>query len=177
MTTWADVALALAGAPVGAAIAVVGVHLTNSSNLAAQQAALDAERQRDSHAQRLKHRDETYQALITTANDLFASFKPVQDYGYPDKGLIDRLLSLEASLMLYAPAYIADLMDQYADRCTELIVVLHHGYPIAYTHRGNRDVREVTEQEAYEAAVSSYQQLIDAVRNELGLNTVFGKSS
>lgn len=43
MTSWADVGLAVAGAPVGAAIALLGVYITNKQNARHLQATLHAE--------------------------------------------------------------------------------------------------------------------------------------
>lgn len=56
MTSWADVALAIAGAPVGAGIAVLGTHLSNRSQEKRENARLAAETTAATEARRAEYR-------------------------------------------------------------------------------------------------------------------------
>lgn len=69
---WPDVALALAGAPIGALITVVGVALTNRSNRASQERQLDA--QLDLQRQSLEHdlKSEHQRRVLSVRADLYA---------------------------------------------------------------------------------------------------------
>ncbi len=73
--TWRDVILSLSGAPVGAAIAVLGVHLTNRHNDDSQRALIDAQAAQHRaqleadlrstlQKQTLSTRSELYEALL-----------------------------------------------------------------------------------------------------------------
>ena len=69
--TWRDVILALSGAPVGALIAVGGVHLTNRQNQATQQAQIDA--QASQHRAQLEAdlRSSIQKQTLSTRSDLY----------------------------------------------------------------------------------------------------------
>lgn len=69
--TWRDVALALTGAPVGALIAVGGVHLTNRHNQENQRAALEA--QANQHRAQLEFdlRSTLQQQTLATRSQLY----------------------------------------------------------------------------------------------------------
>jgi type II secretory pathway component PulJ len=71
-TTWQDVALVLAGAPIGAAIAVAGVMLTNRSNRASQDRQLQA--QLTQQRQALEHdlKSEHHRRVLSVRADLYA---------------------------------------------------------------------------------------------------------
>ena len=80
MATWADVALALAGAPVGALITVIGVKMTNDANADAvqrqlveqgiqQQRTLEFEVRRDHLRHVLDNRRDLYAALLEKCDD------------------------------------------------------------------------------------------------------------
>lgn len=71
MTTWTEVALALVGAPAGAAIAVLGAHLTNRSNLASQERSLRSQRDMQRDAAEVSSRTQAVQTVMEKRGALY----------------------------------------------------------------------------------------------------------
>lgn len=151
-------------------MALVGVALTNRATVAVAEKRLVAEATRESVAARLVQRDSAYEEVIREAVGLFLSFRRVQDYGSPDRGAMDHLLTLEARLLLYAPDHVLEATLAYVDRCEELATTLHAGYPFAYLHDGRvMDTGDLTVENAYVRAVEAYRNLVSVVRGDLTL--------
>lgn len=69
--TWKDVILSLAGAPVGAAIAVLGVHLTNRHNDASQLAQIEAQAAQHRAQLEADLRSSLQKQTLSTRSDLY----------------------------------------------------------------------------------------------------------
>jgi hypothetical protein len=169
--TWADVGLALAGAPVGAAIAVFGIHLTNRANAKRAAAQAQEERTRDSHAQRLAHRDKLYLDVMTAAHRLYVSIQKFEDYQKPNVADVAALTVNEGATLLYGSLEVHDFMMDFADQCFILLAVLDGSQETPLPSGGTHTVLLITKAEAYKATRDSYPQLVFAIRRDLGLPT------
>jgi hypothetical protein len=155
MTTWPDVGLALSGAPVGAAIALIGVHLTNRASLKAAREEREAAHEHEIETALWNRKHATYVEALNVSMELASKSED-------DEEAVEqthRLMDLESELWTSAPRAVQEALRALLNAVMERVE--------------RTGTLEVTEQDADPrdpALVAAQVALNRAIRDDLGLD-------
>jgi hypothetical protein len=147
MTTWPDVILALSGAPVGAAIAVIGVRLTNKNNAATQQEMLRSQESQQRERLDFELKAEHLRESLRQRSDLYVTLLILSDEA-----------STLASYAIAPDIYEAPLTNSDVEPLQERVKALRYRVDV----HCSASVRE---------AMSNFDQAVQAVNETVGDET------